>query len=30
MDMYPKYISPFWYQTNDGKIDSYGAKSYEK
>ena len=25
MDMYPKYISPFGYQTNDGKIDSYGV-----
>ena len=23
--MYPKYISPFGYQTNDGKIDSYGV-----
>ena len=25
MDMYPKYISPFGYQTNNGKIDSYGV-----
>ena len=25
MDMYPKYISLFGYQTNDGKIDSYGV-----
>ena len=25
MDMYPKYTSPFGYQTNDGKIDSYGV-----
>lgn len=23
--MYPKYISPFGYQTNNGKIDSYGV-----
>ncbi len=25
MDMYPKHISPFGYQTNNGKIDSYGV-----
>ncbi len=25
MDMYPRYISPFGYQANDGKIDSYGV-----
>ena len=25
MDMYPKYISPFGYQTGEGTIDSYGV-----
>ena len=25
MDMYPKYISPFGYQTGNNRIDSYGV-----
>ena len=25
MDMYPKYISPFGYQTGQNRIDSYGV-----
>lgn len=25
MDMYPKYTSPFGYQTGTGGIDSYGV-----
>lgn len=25
MDMYPKYISPFGYQTGQNRINSYGV-----